>query len=138
MQNTNDYQLPPIEEDSAELSSEGHVNSLGGEMKTWVIEGAFVGGIVGFLAALGAYFALVAHAFTIPGIENLQVNHPVIMMFLTVLGFCVGAGAGAVIGVGTPKFNPEPEQGWVKRWETIFLFRNGKETKFYFPILKTR
>lgn len=122
-----------------ELSFSGHINSLGGEMRTWAPLGALLGALVGMLVGIAIYFAVVAGTITLPGLENLQRDFPVLFFVTCTWIFTAAiAGAGALIGFGTPRFNPRPEQGWVRRWETIFFWLGDKEKKAYFPVLKRR
>lgn len=121
------------------ISYKGHIKSLGGEMRSWVREGAITGALIGFVVGFGLYVSIYAGWVSIPLLDQLQLTSP-FLFFLTVLflSTVVGTGGGAVVGIGTPKVNPHPQQGWVAEWKTFLISsrQNQKDKEAYFPIMK--
>lgn len=118
-------------------SAEGHIQAYGGEMLTWAREGAVTGLAIGAVAGVGAYLFIMADFVLIPAFDILRVNAPVLFgMIIILLSAGVGAAAGTVVGIGTPRFNPHPSQGWVRSWKTFILRRKNHDKYIYVPEFK--
>jgi hypothetical protein len=85
---------------------------LNGEMLTWLGSGSQCGlGLGIFLGLLGS-IAIFFGMPTLDGLDRFRASMPfAIYLILPILFGWIGAMAGAVIGIGTPKFNPDPHQG---------------------------
>ena len=121
-----------------EPSTEGHIQAYGGEMRTWIVQGAATGLAIGAVVGIGLYFAVMTGMIFIPLLDGLRVSSPVLFAVAVLfLSSIVGAAGGAVIGLGTPRFNPHPQQGWVAQWSTFILRRKNRDKFIYVPQFKS-
>jgi len=116
-----------------EPSTSGHVKSYGGEMRTWAPQGALTGAVIGFIIGCTLYLLVSRMA----AFDEVRMNAPIVLpTVILLLATLVGAGGGAVVGIGTPRFNPHPAQGWVKDWQTFILRRQNHQKYIYVPRFK--
>jgi len=122
-----------------EPSVEGHVQSYGSEMLTRAPEGAIVGLVLGSVVGVFTYLVISVGHLSVPGLDLLRADNPLVFLILVlfVSGF-LGAAFGAVVGIGTPKIKPHPDQGWVRGWKTFILKVKNKEKHVYMPEFKDR
>lgn len=85
----------------------------GGETNTWARRGGYIGASLGFI--VGLIIALLRWTnpeVSTPGTNTVAsaMSGPVLFL-IPFIGLLVGAFAGVLVGIGTPKFNPRPEQG---------------------------
>jgi hypothetical protein len=85
---------------------------VNGEMLTWLGSGSRCGLVLGFFLGLLGSIAIFFGMPTMDGLDRFRAAMPfAIYLILPILFGWIGAMAGAVIGIGTPKFNPAPQQG---------------------------
>ncbi len=84
-----------------------------GETKTRASEGAIIGSIVGML--MGLFFcAMIYRSYVATGAYML------FLCTLTLIGSIAAfTFAGMLVGIGVPRFNPNPTQGWLNRWRHV-------------------
>lgn len=122
---------------SRQPSDQGHIQSYGGEMLTWAVEGSLTGMAIGAVVGTGLYLTILFDLVAIAPLEPLELNYPIVFaIVVVVLSTLVGAAAGAAVGIGTPKFNPHPQQGWVRSWKTFVSRRANKDQSIYYPEFK--
>ena len=115
-----------------EPSTPTHLNTLGGEALTYAGTGAIIGGVVGFFLGLGLWMTLDNE--TMMTYATNETPHSTLGFFLMlVFATIFFSFAGALVGVGVPKFNPNPEQGPIKKWKAIFVRRGNKNEEFFIP-----
>ncbi len=107
------------------------MNTLGGETRNRVGEGALIGAGIGLIAGVALAFLARHGALLIPGFENLSL-WTALSLFI-IIGMACFASAGAVVGIGIPKFNPRPDQGLVKRWRSVVVKKGTKKEVFFVP-----
>lgn len=94
------------------------------ETLTWAKEGALLGAAIGIALGLTLYLLLSYELIDLPGVEKINTQGPFLFLFMALLaGAIYGAIAGALIGIGTPKFNPHPQQGLPERPKRPLLNR---------------
>lgn len=88
-----------------------------GETKTRASEGAVIGSIIGLL--MGFLFCTM--------IYRSYSSAAVYLLFLFVLTILASMAAftfaGMLVGIGVPRFNPNPSQGWLNRWRQVMRSR---------------
>lgn len=112
------------------------LKTLGGEMRTWIPEGAITGAAIG--AVLGIIIGFTVelsfkNSFISVG-QAVLASAPsglIFTLILIVSSFSFGF-AGALVGIGIPKFNPNPQQGKIKHWKTL-IFKSPKSKTIYVP-----
>lgn len=120
-----------------EVSTKGNIHSLNSEMDTYIIQGLQLGAAIGLLTGLLFYLALATNFISMPLLENMRLNHPVLFFILVVFACTFGgAGAGSVVGIGVPKIKPYPEQGWINHWKTLMVNFRGRKQRVYIPELE--
>lgn len=83
----------------------------GGEARTWIVQGTWVGGAIGLVLGLIATITIEAY-FSMPDqTQQMDQTATALLYIPPVLGLVFGAIAGAIIGIGTPRHNPNPQQG---------------------------
>lgn len=94
------------------------------ETLTWAREGSLLGAAIGVAMGLTLYLMLSDDLIDLPGVEKINIQGPFTFLFLTLVASAIyGAIAGALIGIGTPKFNPHPQQGLPERSKRSLLNR---------------
>lgn len=84
-----------------------------GETRTRASEGAIIGSIVGML--IGLFFCVMIYrSYMATGAYML------VLFALTLVGSIAAfTFAGMLVGIGVPRFNPNPSQGWLNRWGQV-------------------
>lgn len=84
-----------------------------GETKTRASEGAIVGSITGLI--MGIFFCVMIYqSYAASGAYLLFI------FMLTIFGSVAAfTFAGILVGIGIPRFNPNPSQGWLNRWRQV-------------------
>jgi hypothetical protein len=86
----------------------------GGETNTWAWRGGYIGASLGFIVGLiVALYQWINRDVAIPGTDSIvtaTMSTPVLFL-IPFIGLFLGAFAGVLVGIGTPKFKPRPEQG---------------------------
>lgn len=93
------------------------LKTLGGETKTYILEGTVVGFVFGLvLAVLIILSYRMTDAATISSIqpESEMSIYPVV---IAALCFVFWIFAGALVGIGIPKMNLNPDQGRIEKWK---------------------
>lgn len=82
---------------------------VGGETKTWAVRYALIGVIVGMILGVGAAIYM-NDSSAVP-------ERFVFILFLVLFFFSFfGAFSGVLVGLGTPKYKSDPEQGYWMSW----------------------
>lgn len=84
--------------------------NFNGETKTRAPEGSVIGGVIGLLIGFAACLWLFALRPDIAG--GLKIT---IYSVLLIGGTAVFAFAGTLVGVGVPRYKPDPDQGLLNR-----------------------
>lgn len=113
------------------VSSPGHLNTLGGETQNRIFEGLVVGIVLGFFAGCLLTVLAVKRVMGVPGLEQMT---PLSSFFFFTFLSCVCLGAaGAVVGIGIPKFKTRPDQGPIKRWRSVVVKKGEHREVFFVP-----
>lgn len=88
------------------------IRSFGGEMLTFIGPGATIGVLIGLIAGIILSLLVNYGYIGMQSFERLraQGGFAVFLFFVVLMGF-FGGFAGTLVGIGTPKFNPHPQQG---------------------------
>lgn len=116
------------------VSTTSHIVTDGGETLTKAPEGAVIGFFVGI--AVGLFFGLLVISGIFEGLslDSLSVGEKISIVVGSMLGgAAVGALAGVLVGIGTPKFNPHPQQGRFRSWRTILNRNQDRTRKVFIP-----
>ncbi len=98
------------------VSTSLKLNTLGGETKTYILEGTVLGFMFGLLLAV---LILLSYQMTnADSISRFQFDTPVSIYPIVIgaLCFVFWTFAGALVGIGIPKVNLNPDQGRIKKW----------------------
>ncbi|MEK6773973.1 MAG: hypothetical protein AABY64_08530 [Bdellovibrionota bacterium] len=88
------------------------IKNFGEDMLTWIIEGSMIGLLVGLIVGLAFYVMIGFGYIFIKELEYFRSQSPIFFFCLFFLSSALfGAAAGALVGIGVPKFNPHPQQG---------------------------
>lgn len=75
------------------------------QQRNLIRTGSVIGGIIGSIIMFLFSWLSVSQILHIPGFANLLLlwSPALILLFGTLFGLCIGAGSGALIGIGTPE-----------------------------------
>ncbi len=112
------------------------IKTLGGETKTYVLEGAVVGFIFGLVLS-----TLIVLSYEITNVttnvKSLQSDDGLLSIYpivIATLCFVFWVFAGALVGIGIPKMNLNPDQGRIEKWKaTMTQDCLGEYVKVYSP-----
>lgn len=113
------------------VSTPTHIESLGGETRTHIVEGGLIGAGVGILS--GALIAVMVTQGKWPVLNLEGLSTPLVYLLFIAGAVLCCASAGAVVGVGVPKFNPHPDQGPIKSWRSVVRRKDGHREVIYVP-----
>lgn len=109
-----------------------HLKPLGGELKNWIAEGCLIGLGIGVIFTIILSFVVFLN-FNLPIVRPTILNTaPAGVVFLTIFILCLFffGTAGALIGIGVPKFKKFPDQGTIKKWKTVVSNLGNKKSSF--------
>lgn len=118
------------------ISTSIKIKTLGGETKTYILEGAIIGFIFGLvLSVLIVLSYEITNAATaaksIQSDDGLVSIYPIV---IAALCFVFWVFAGALVGIGIPKINLNPDQGRIEKWKaTMTQDCLGEYMKVYSP-----
>jgi MFS family permease len=94
------------------------VKNYGEETSSYSKIGALIGAVCGLV--LGG---LIVAFFRIPNFADIENHLPPLFILALVPLFiaAIGAGAGILVGIGTPKFKEKPVQGRLRFWNLKLL-----------------
>ena len=84
-----------------------------GETKTRAGEGAIIGAITGLIMGV-VFCVMIYRSYMTTGAYLLFLF--ALTLFGSVASFTF---AGMLVGIGVPRFNPNPTQGWLNRWRQV-------------------
>lgn len=118
------------------ISTPLKLKTLGGETKTYILEGAIVGFIFGLvLSVLIVLSYEITNAAT--AAKSLQSDDGLVSIYpivIATLCFVFWVFAGALVGIGIPKMNLNPDQGRIEKWKaTMTQDSLGEYMKVYSP-----
>ena len=101
-----------------------HEMKAKGETRTWNWMGAMIGVMIGGLVAFGGILMLERGTIDLAyGMEASSTAPLVAKIGIPIVLILFGAGAGALLGNGTPRYNAHPEQG---RGNAYHFFRRRR------------
>ncbi len=118
------------------VSTPMKLKTLGGETKTYVLEGVVVGFIFGLVLSV---LIILSYEITntATAAKNLQSDDGLLNVYpivIAALCFVFWVFAGALVGIGIPKINLNPDQGRIEKWKmTTTRDGFGEYTKVYNP-----
>ncbi len=120
-----EFQKTTLRHDDLFPTPQMNIKSYGEEMLTWAPEGAIIGAILGF--TLGASLYPILNYMDLEELRVLQRQSPT-TFFIALAGLSAifGASAGALVGIGTPKFNAHAQQGGLGFRQNIVGYLKNK------------
>ncbi len=120
-----EFQKTTLRHDDLFPSPQMNIKSYGEEMLTWAPEGAIIGAILGF--TLGSSLYPILNYMNLEALSVIQRQSPTtFFVALAGLSSIFGASAGALVGIGTPKFNAHAQQGGLGFRQNIVSYIKNK------------